>query len=377
VVIKSFTAESVAAALKLIREELGSDAVILKTRVCSKAESAGDDAKVEVTACIDEAAANKPAVSIAEPEKKINRAANVTNNRSLNTGVDSVIVSDSTVFSSRLEKKLDLILDAQRLNGIPRDIDRRLEAVYLNLLDADISSEMVHRLIHTISDRMKSDDVVDAVAGDVIREELKCFLTDEIDIQHGMTLVFAGMPGAGKTSVLAKLATHLIVDKKLKVRLASLDREKVSAYEEINGYADILDVPCDASDEVIKNTDSDTVLLVDTPSLSTDRNSQAQLDDRLSAMDADMTFLVFSVCSRSSDIIDYIPVFKNLQATSLIATHLDETSRWGGVPALASELNIPLAFVANSPGGMGRMMHPDADLIADVLLKSKGGYNDR
>jgi flagellar biosynthesis protein FlhF len=369
-VIKSFTAESVAAALKLIREEMGNDAVILKTRVSADGEADTVGGKVEVTACIDEAQAKTPVLTANAKHDRVGRMTKETTPVARNTGTGSAASGGNISVPDRLEKKLDLILDAQRLNGLPKNIDRRFEAIYLSLLDNDIPSKIVQRLIEEMSNRAGADGDAETVAREVLGIVLDRYLTDEISINPGMTLVFAGLPGSGKTSVMAKLAAHLVIDAGLKVRLASFDTEKVSAYEEINGYADILDVPCDASGDNIENTD-DTVLLIDTPSYGTDERRQSKLLERLDGLEADMTFLVYSLCHRSSDLRDAAAAFRRLQATSLIATHLDETPRWGGLIALTSKLDLPLAFVTNSPGGAGRVMHPDGELIADVLLKSK------
>ena len=53
-IIKSFTGPTVAAALKLVRDEMGGDAVVLKTRVLPIDETIVVNERVEVTACIDE-----------------------------------------------------------------------------------------------------------------------------------------------------------------------------------------------------------------------------------------------------------------------------------------------------------------------------------
>ena len=52
-VIKSYVAPSVAGALKMIRAELGSKAVVLKTRGLSARESGVGRRMVEITACLE------------------------------------------------------------------------------------------------------------------------------------------------------------------------------------------------------------------------------------------------------------------------------------------------------------------------------------
>ena len=57
-IIKSYTAPTVAAALKMIREEMGGDAVVLNTKINSDAKPNLVEERVEVTACIDDKAAD-------------------------------------------------------------------------------------------------------------------------------------------------------------------------------------------------------------------------------------------------------------------------------------------------------------------------------
>ncbi len=56
-IVKSFIADTVAGALKQARNELGGDAVILKTRKLDGVHPSAGGGRVEVTACVDKAAA--------------------------------------------------------------------------------------------------------------------------------------------------------------------------------------------------------------------------------------------------------------------------------------------------------------------------------
>ncbi|HDL03578.1 MAG TPA: hypothetical protein ENH25_05550, partial [candidate division Zixibacteria bacterium] len=96
---------------------------------------------------------------------------------------------------------------------------------------------------------------------------------------------------------------------------------------------------------------------------------QKKLAEELMSVAPDIVFFVFSVCNRSHDLIDSINMFENLSPTCLVASHLDETDRWGGITAMAEYLNIPVSYVTDSPGGIGELRVPDAAAIARRLLK--------
>ena len=60
-IIKSFTAETMTAALKTVRQELGGDAVVLKSRQLSNGTDAN---RVEVTACLDKPTAAQASLAL-------------------------------------------------------------------------------------------------------------------------------------------------------------------------------------------------------------------------------------------------------------------------------------------------------------------------
>ena len=64
-IIKSFTADSVAAALKEVRAELGGEAVVLKTR---QLVNPGDSNRIEITACLDKPTAAQASVALPDGE---------------------------------------------------------------------------------------------------------------------------------------------------------------------------------------------------------------------------------------------------------------------------------------------------------------------
>ncbi len=294
-IIKSFTADTVSGALKLIREEMGGGAVILKTRPCNPAETALTGNRVEVTACVDEKALSpksaaretKPAPTAMrlftkEPEPEP-AAIKIPRKRSETTSKQAELSNTKNVhdFAAKLEKKLDFILDSQYSPESSADFGTRITPIYLNLLDDDIPMEVASHLTKAVEQKVGPENDIEAVAYDVLVKELSSAISQEISIKQGMKVVFAGPSGAGKTSALAKLAAQLTTEEKMKVTLASLDNMKVAAYEEIGSYAEMLDLPLDLSGNFKKKSNKDSVLIIDTPSLPCDDSRGAELVKRI------------------------------------------------------------------------------------------------
>jgi flagellar biosynthesis GTPase FlhF len=100
-----------------------------------------------------------------------------------------------------------------------------------------------------------------------------------------------------------------------------------------------------------------------------DTARRKKLFEKLGRLKPDMVFLVFSTCCRSRDLLDRINHFEELTPHYLIAGHLDETERWGTIPAITGFLDVPLAYTMNSPGGIGLLKMADADILARNILK--------
>ena len=69
-IIKSFVAESASAALKMVREEMGGDAIVLKTR---QVFDRTNRPRVELTACIEKASVAQASTILRDDKAPVNR----------------------------------------------------------------------------------------------------------------------------------------------------------------------------------------------------------------------------------------------------------------------------------------------------------------
>jgi len=363
-IIKSYSAPTIAAALKKIKEELGGDAIVLKTRACPEEEAALTGQRVEVTACIDEKAVDYRKFR----KNKTSRVANKTlTGAACPPAVEKPGAGEYN--PDKVEKTLNQILSAHRSPDLFDDIDSTVKPVFLNLLDSDVPVEIAHRLSRTVSENLSDPGGVDKTAMAILMEELNRMASASVSLKPGMKVAFVGPAGAGKTSIVGKVAAQLCTKFGQKIKLYSLDNIKISAYEEIGAYADLLDLPLSPLDETIDREDSDSIILIDTPAFCRDKDRCRKINERIKAVNPDVIFLVFSVCSRSNDLIDGINTFENIKPDYLIASHLDESDRWGGIMTMTDYLDRPLAFVTDAPAGMGKLTVPDTAKIARHLLK--------
>ncbi len=373
-IIKSFTAPTIAAALKMVKEVMGGEAVVLRTREIPETELVRPSERVEVTACIDEGVITAGRLDdILNPEKQklTVRPAAAPATPKIEPAVFSEKMAEAESYALKAARVINK--DVRRsLNAEPdRVFEDPLQKIYLDLLDADVPSEFARQMMKIVSERLVPGDDPVAIAAEVLTENIAEMTASEPEMKAGKKAVFVGTSGAGKTSALAKMAARLISEKKLKIRLASLDDIKVTAFEEIEGYADILDVPVVDGGSLGSRKDKDSLLLVDTPPIPLENRRRLELIKRIRAIRPDYVFMVFSVTSRTRDMMESLHVFESLTPTHLIASHLDESGRWGGMVAMARYLEIPLVYTMNAPGGIGRLKDASAEDITRQLMNAE------
>jgi flagellar biosynthesis protein FlhF len=244
------------------------------------------------------------------------------------------------------------------------------------LIDFDIPAVQAGSLIDEIRKSAGNEALTDSTIRAGLTAAIGKLLDRSIDIPTGVKVMFIGASGAGKTSTLAKMAAELTAFCRTKVRLTSFDTQKISAYEEVGGYADLLDAPYEVNPQKELKAAKNEVLLIDTPSMRFNSEGIEAVQSLINLTRPDLVFLVLSVCNRAGDIIEFKEEIRSIRPDLLIATHLDETRRWGSMLAAASATGIPLAFVTDSPGGVGQLHVPDPEKVTAKLMNEKEAHRE-
>ncbi len=398
-IIKSFIAESSAAALKRVREEMGGDAIVLKTRQIT---GRGRTSKVEVTACIESPTIAQASAIIDSPATESSPVVpSVTETSETDLLAESPTPSEmqlmdsegnhepSTVNQSRIidtklrpeEERLDLI--EQKLDSLLQLTSRlRLHTTlpdYMNdianaLRTSDIPESLIQDLITSDDDTINNSPEDYAIhARNTLAEQLASLVCDGITLQKGDSVVFVGPAGAGKTSVMGKLAAQLVSEQKQKVTLAGLDYQKVAAYEELAVYADLLDIELNSLQDKKSGVkfEADAITLVDTPAMPADIQKQQSFIEAVTKLGATHRVVVFSALTRSSDIVHFAEMYKQVQPTQIVMSMFDQTGAYGSAVTAAKELNIPIAYISDTPGGIGTLKPVDLAVLTPALLNMK------
>ena len=348
-IIKSYIESTAAAALKKIREEMGDQALILHTRHIRDGRASR---KIEVTACIDEA--------LVPSLKALINPDTTTEDEIAPRGVETDRETERPVpeaenVSAPLVPAIDTVAS-------------RLSNVHDRLMDFDVPSGQADILLEELRNIEDADQITNSTIHGALKSSIAKLINDKVTIPTGSKVMFIGTSGAGKTSTLAKMAAELTAFRRTKVRLTSFDTQKISAHEEVGGYADLLDAPYEVNPHKELEAAKNEVILIDTPSLSYSASGITAVQSLINLVKPNLVFMVLSVCNRANDLIEFKEGIQTVQPDLLIATHLDETRRWGSMLAAAMATGIPLAFVTDSPGGVGELHVPDPDKVIAKMM---------
>lgn len=390
-IIKTFTAESSAAALKRVRTEMGGEAIVLKTR---RVVMSDNKPMFEVTACLEKASVARASDLLSDDAPVRNAAPNPkpTAKSPVETQKESrpqesprelpTISIKAETPSEKNDDQLDERINAidRKLNqlislGIKPDGISRLEifqAVHRQLKEADLPDDYLETFISSLVENYDDSTEIMTYAHERLVNQLKTTIDDTIEFHPGDRVTFVGPAGSGKSSAMGKLAAWLTAVRRQKVRLLSLDDHKLAAFDEICSYADILGlevIPPPAAQEK-SELDKDTVTLIDSPAMPVQRDKRQALKERIEQVAPRYRFAVFSCLTRSRDVFEISKMLKELNPTHLILTMQDIASCLGTVVTAARATGLKIAYLSDAPGGMGELKVPDPELLAGKLLNS-------
>jgi len=140
-------------------------------------------------------------------------------------------------------------------------------------------------------------------------------------------IAFLGTPGVGKTTALCKrLAQDVFISQK-KIQVLKIDSENPNPDDGLSVFCDVLGVPLlrDPIDEAL--IPESEVLYLDLPGTSLRNQTEWQtMKNRLDQLHVETRVLVIHSCYESDSIHSAYELGKNMGATHIVLTHVDELS---------------------------------------------------
>lgn len=351
--VKTFRAATMQQALAQVRQELGSEAIILQTR-----EIHGSRLlrwipglrQIEVTASVE----------VRAPSRLVTRGS-----RELTSASAIAAAPARQAEHDRLTAQLDQLhsivegLAQQSRPDGRAELPEQFFQLYTELLETEIGEELARDLVERVRSQATSAEVNDAAA---LKTRLLRTIEGEfrhtgpIQVTPGKRRVCAlvGPTGVGKTTTIAKLAANFRLRERRRVGLITVDTYRIAAVEQLRTYADIIELPMkvvatprEMRDALADFADLDLVLIDTAGRSPRDEVRIQELQTFLNEAQADEVHLVLSAVSSAATLVRTAERFAKVGCTALVVTKLDEAMSLGNLLPLARQSGLPVSYVTN------------------------------
>ena len=379
--IKRFVAQDMRQALRMVRETLGEEAVILSNKTV--------DGGIELTAAID-------LVEDATPE-------------TLDQRIPQPAQHDDTPRASRAASaapagKQDGSLDAMRremhslrrwmqaeLSGLSwYDLGQRSphsQQLFGRLMALGLHADFARRLAERVGE---IDDIEKAWNKALYLFAAEVPVSEPDLLDDGGVIALVGPTGVGKTTTIAKIAARFALRHGHRsVGLITTDSFRIGARDQLQTYARILNVPVRTAttpDEMVSalNALADRrLILIDTAGMAAAHERIADQLQTLAAAGPDLTtWLTLAATTEAAAVQRALRLFADFRADACVLTKLDEAASLGGLLSALTQAALPATLVTDGqrvPEDLQTARaHPlitrAAQLLAENPLQLDAGY---
>lgn len=228
---------------------------------------------------------------------------------------------------------------------------------YLKLIESDVDDDLACELIsklrtYAAPGSLAKSAAIQSMLTALIEREMRCVPPITPHPGRREIVMLIGPTGVGKTTTLAKLAGHFHLRKGIRVGLVTVDSYRVGAVEQLQTYAEILQVPLKAAsnpDELrmaLDDLDDVDLVLIDTAGRSPwDDGKLNELRELVDVSAADHVLLVLSMATGSKVLARIASRFLSSGPTSLVLSKLDEALGIGAVLSIARAVPVPVSYL--------------------------------
>ena len=397
-------------ALAKVREELGTDAIILSTRSEKKGgvlDLIGRSV-VEVTAAIDEkpTGGSSPQLDSVIEKRRSSPVGpreaslyppadsgvyNSQSGKPIKSGLDNVtirnldspvkmdqILEDIKTLKTSIKELADSAL-THDMDGLPAHFSALLKRMNDSGLDERISKRLIRQLLHDLNGaELSNPSAIKKSATKLLLSGMGQVSPIQFKGAKPRIVAFIGPTGSGKTTTIAKLATEFSLNQRKKVTVLTIDTKRVDAVGQLKAYCRIINIPLfiayspeDISGIMPGIVESD-ITLVDTPGAGPmDRDQMLEMVEFLHKLVPQEVHLAVSVTTSLIEMNRILNNFSVMKPNRLLFTKLDETQNYGPLLSFALISRKPLSYATFGQNVPGDFNVFDPDSIADSIFDPK------
>lgn len=351
--VKKYTANSMHEAMKVIRSELGDDAVILNSKEIETGGFLGFFTKkqIEVIAAIDPTLNRK--------RKPVQRKEPVIPEKGTQPSVEMKVPDTQGNLMKEINQLKELVQGLNDHKGSEvKEYPEPFQKIEDHLRSQGVTSTIRLQALKHVMKNWYEQSTIERVNADVHQDLLAYFQASLSNMPMGgitfdkKVINIVGPTGVGKTTTIAKLAAHCVLKKQKKVALITTDTYRIAAVEQLKTYAKILNIPLEVAYSIddfkraIGQFEHYDLILVD----SAGRNFRnklyvEELNKVIDFKENAETYLVLSLTSKYEDMKDILHQFDLIPINKVMLTKKDETSTYGAMLNIPLELGKGIAYV--------------------------------
>lgn len=406
--IRRYIGKDTHEAMKKVRVELGSDAIILNTRKIKQKGILNLFSKplVEVLAAIDRGGQaekesptknthdKKPDVNIKPTLGETKTSTTQSNQRQLayvdklESRVNHIEVLIEKIYTQMNHEKSSGLeggnYSNQLFNSVNTEkISKVIKVLSNNLLRNNVDQVIVNEMVQTIKKEMQNASTVNDVAAKMYNQIVASLGTpipinfDEDVEKKQRIITFVGPTGVGKTTTLAKIAAISAIDKHKDIGIISADTYRIAAVEQLKTYAGILGVPVkviyspEEVDEAIAAFRDKDLILIDTAGRShKDEQQFDELKNILEHAQPSEIFLLISLITDYNVCKEIVKSYDFIKDYKIIFTKMDEASSYGIILNICKDVQRQLSYITTGQSVPDDIEIINVDKIAKKLLGS-------
>lgn len=411
--VRKFQADTMREALLQVKEELGPDALILRSQKV-RGSFLGGGERWEVTAGLEDRFYERPgegtetvapppgygpgsrraaapaSVPREEPPAPVEERTALSRDefRALQDGLESVRRATEAPTQAIAAVKAEMGQLRSVVSALAEHWKDQsavpVSAPLLPLFQSLIAADMAEDLAREACDQA-SHDAAEAGVSDPLgtRRVLERALASRLPCsplrfargRNASKILFAGPTGVGKTTTVMKLAVRLSREEGLKVGIVGCDSYRIGAQEQIRTFCDVAGIELRT---VFTDADLDTalgdlagcdVLLVDTAGRSPANQVHfLELSTLVDRIRPDELVLVQSATTRLRDLSASVRAYHDLRPSRLVFTKIDETDGHGALCTLVARSRIPVAALCFGQEIPEHMAEASSEDLARMVL---------
>jgi len=394
--MKKYYASSIPEAMKLVRAELGEDAVILNSKVVVTKKFFGIIKKksFEVVAGIDSMEpSNVAPAPVALPTTKTKhenaRLQEVTN--AVQAKLHQVQPQKDAPLHGEASISEDLRKEIADLKSLMHSMHKKtIKEQYpdelLSFIEYLRQQELSEELITTIGDELfthvkEASDInfsqCKMITKSLLRKTLEELPVGGISYEKKYINVL-GPTGVGKTTTIAKMAARAVLEKKKKVGFITTDTYRIAAIEQLKTYAGLLQAPVEIAynatdfEQAIHRLANLDIVFIDTAGRNYKEVKYVDDLQRLIKFDDQAeSFLVLAMTTKEKDMANIIEQFKQLPIEKFIFTKIDETNSIGTMINLMIKYNKGLAYYTNGQEVPEDIEEADLEAVLNLFFQGE------